>query len=67
MSTHSPIETRSYRVTFLNIHNGTRYTVDVESAMIWLALKGAQAALAEHVARTAGHVSDWSHYSTAER
>ena len=63
--TDEPI-TRPYRVTFLNLHNGVRHVVTVSAPMEGLARKGADVALADHVAKTAGHVSDWAHYSTVE-
>ena len=55
-----------FRVTFLNVHTGVTYEVLVSTPMHERALPVAQMALAEHLAKTAGHVHDWAHDSTAE-
>ena len=55
-----------YRVTFLHVRNGTKYEVTVRSVSQYRARKDGEAALARHVALTAGHVADWAWYGTAE-
>ena len=57
---------RSYRVTYVNRHNGVRYSVIVTESSEWLMRAEADQMLMAHLTRTAGHVSDWAHYSTVE-
>lgn len=57
---------RPYRVTFLHIRTGVRWEILVDAPTQFLAHKAGDQALAEQLARTVGHPSDWVHYSTAE-
>ncbi|OFV85223.1 MAG: hypothetical protein A2W26_11890 [Acidobacteria bacterium RBG_16_64_8] len=55
-----------YRVVFLHVRHGTKFEVIVVASTEFIARRAGGDQLAEHMQRTAGHVSDWAHYSTAE-
>ena len=57
---------RTYRVTFVHRHNGTRYEALVTVWHAPAAQHVAAVALEQHLSRTAGHVADWAHESTEE-
>lgn len=54
-----------YRVVFLHIRHGTKFEVIVPASTEVLARRAGDSELAAHMQRTAGHVSDWAHYSTS--
>ena len=56
----------AWRVVFLHIMNGVKFEVLVRAPTQYLATRAGGEQLAEHMQRTAGHVSDLAHYSTAE-
>jgi len=55
-----------YRVVFQHTRNGVKFEVIVPAPTQFLATRAGGEQLAKHMQRTAGHVSDWAHYSTAE-
>lgn len=57
---------RPYRVTFLNLVNGTKYQATIHASTEFLARRSGDQVLSEHLAQTAGSLHDWAHYSTAE-
>ena len=58
-------ECHDYRVVFLHVRNGVKFEVIVLAPTQFLATRAGGEELADHMQRTAGHVSDWAHYSTA--
>ena len=57
---------RDWRIVFLHTAHGVKFEVLVAAPTQYLATRAGGEQLAEHMQRTAGHVSDWAHYSTAE-